>query len=127
MLICEGMGKVTQVPLPQRQAFNEAVVFVSRAPKRANLEPAVLLRALRGALRMSQADLARRSGVQQAVVARVESGKGDVRLGTLRKLFDAMFCDLLILPKPRKRPSDAVAERQLERYWGRLWSDEPLL
>jgi hypothetical protein len=29
-------------------------------------------------------------------------------------LFAAMFCDLLVLPLPRKRPGDALAERLLE-------------
>jgi transcriptional regulator with XRE-family HTH domain len=64
---------------------------------------------------MSQTSLAHRSGVPQAHIARPESGKLDARLSTLRRLFDAMFCDLLVVPRPRKRPSDALAEQELER------------
>ncbi|OGS39506.1 MAG: hypothetical protein A2506_03745 [Elusimicrobia bacterium RIFOXYD12_FULL_66_9] len=117
------MGKVTKVALPHRQALNATIVYTRRAPEGARQSPAAFLRALRGALRMSQADLARRAGVTQSHVARVESGSGDVQLGTLRKLFDAMFCDLLILPRPRKTPGDALAERDLEKPFGRPWAD----
>jgi len=35
-----------------------------------------------------------------------------------------MFCDLLVLPLPRKRPSDALAEQQLDSPWRRrIWDD----
>ena len=53
--------------------------------------------------------------MSQAHIARLESGALDVRLSTLRRLFDGMLCDLLIVPRPRKRPSDAFAERRLEK------------
>lgn len=117
------MGKVNKVPLPHRQALNATIVYTRRAPNGARQSPAAFLRAMRGALRMSQADLGRRAGVPQSHIARIESGEGDVQLGTLRKLFDAMFCDLLVLPRPRKRPSDALAERELEKPYGRTWAD----
>jgi transcriptional regulator with XRE-family HTH domain len=64
---------------------------------------------------MSQARLARRCGIPQAHIARLESGKLDIQLSTLRRLFDAMFCDLVVVPRPRKRPNDALAEQELER------------
>ena len=108
------MPGLKKVPLPARQALNEAIVYVSRAPKRVDQPPGVYVRALRGALRMSQAQLARRAGLPQSHVARLESGQLDARLGTWRRLFDAMFCALLVLPRPRKRPGDALADRQLE-------------
>jgi len=73
---------------------------------------------------MSQAVLARRCGLPQAHVARLEGGKIDVQLSTLKRLFDAMFCDLLVLPLPRQRPSDAVAQRQMKRPYNHLiWND----
>lgn len=101
------MGRLPRPPLPHRQALNELTVFLSRAPKAATLPPAAYIRALRAALQMSQSRLARRAGVSQAHIALIESGRGDTRLGTLRKVFDALFCDLLVIPKPRgKRPSD---------------------
>jgi hypothetical protein len=60
--------------------------------------------------------------VPQAHLARLEGGENECNVATLRRLFDAMFCDLLILPLPRKRPSDVLAERRIERHaWQRDW------
>jgi transcriptional regulator with XRE-family HTH domain len=73
---------------------------------------------------MSQAHLARRCGIPQAHIARLEAGTADIQLTTMRRLFDAMFCDILILPRSRKRPSDAVAERALEKpFKNKIWDD----
>jgi hypothetical protein len=116
------MPRLTLAPLVQRQALEEILIYAGKTPGKAQRTPAVLVRALRSKLKMSQADPARRARMPQAQVARIESGKGDVQLGTLRRLFDAMFCDLLILPKPRKRPGDALADRRLERPWGNPWA-----
>lgn len=118
------MRKKTAVSIVHQRALNQIMIYTSRAPAQALLEPAVFLRALRSALRMSQCQLARRSGLTQPHVALLEKGEDGVRLATLRRIFDAMFCDLLIIPRPRKRPGDAVAERRLEnRRWHRIWND----
>jgi DNA-binding XRE family transcriptional regulator len=109
-----GMGKPTLVPLPHRQALNKALVFLKDAPAAVRQPPHVYVRALRVALRMSQADLGRRAGLAQSHVAAIESGRTDVGVATLRRLFDAMFCDLLVVPRARQRPSEALAERELE-------------
>lgn len=108
------MPRLSTGRLPQRQALNELIVYAGRTPKNAAQEPAALLRALRASLRMPQAELARRAGVSQPHVARLESGEVDAQWGTWKKLFDAMFCDLLLVPRPRKRPGDALAEARLE-------------
>jgi transcriptional regulator with XRE-family HTH domain len=118
------MGKSASVSIAHRRALNQALLFSRGAPTRALATPSALLRALRATLRMSQAQLARRCGVPQAHIARVESGVLDPRLSTLRRLFDAMFCDLVVLPRARKRPTDALAERALETPPGRrTWDD----
>ena len=107
-----------------QRALNQVMIYTSRAPAQSCLPPAVFLRALRSALRMSQRQLARRSGLTQPHVARLENGEDGVQLATLKRLFDAMFCDLLVLPRPRKRSGDAVAERRLEnRRRHRIWND----
>jgi len=54
---------------------------------------------LRVSLDLTQAELARRAGVVQSHVAKVEQGR-DVRFSTLRKLFGAMGFELLVLPHP---------------------------
>lgn len=63
----------------------------------------------------------------KAHIARLESGKIDLRLSTLTRLFDAMFCDALVLPRARLLPGEAIARRRLEPYRGyrwRLWDDD---
>ena len=109
------MGRRTSVPIRHKRALNQALLYAKSAPDRALIDARAIVRALRSALRMSQAQLARRSQVPQAHIARLESGAIDPQLSTLSRLFDAMFCELLVLPRPRRWPSDALAERQVLR------------
>jgi DNA-binding XRE family transcriptional regulator len=123
MLISQAMGRFTQVPLTHRQALNATLVYTTRAPQKAKQSPATYMRALRVELRMTQSALARRAGVTQAQIDRMEKGRSDARLGTWRKIFAAMFCELLVVPHALKRPGDAVAEQRLARPdWVRPWS-----
>lgn len=116
------MGRFTQVPLQLRKALNATLVYTSRAPEKARRTPASYMRALRVELRMTQEALARRTGMTAAQINRIEKGLTDAQLGTWRRIFDAMFCDLLVIPFARKRPGDAVAEQRLARSWMRPWS-----
>ncbi len=116
------MGRTTRVSVSCRRALNQAMLHAGRVPAGATLHPGVLVRSLRSALRMSQADLALRAGVEQVHISHLERGRIDVRWGTLRRLLDAMFCDLLILPRARQRPADALAEREIDTPGGRrVW------
>jgi DNA-binding XRE family transcriptional regulator len=117
------MPRLSTGKLAQRQALNELIVYSGRAQKSAGQTPASLLRALRGLLKMSQADLAERAGLTQPHIARLESGAVDAQWGTWTRLFDAMFCDLLLVPRPRTRPGDALAERRLARPRGNPWRE----
>ncbi|MFI5346493.1 MAG: helix-turn-helix domain-containing protein [Elusimicrobiota bacterium] len=118
------MGRTTRVPIRHQRALNQTMLYTKHAPPQAFHDPILFLRALRSALRMSQAQLARRVGVPQAHIARLEAGALDPRLSTLRRLFDTMFCDLLVLPRPRKRPSDVLADRYLGRPdYKQTWDD----
>ncbi len=65
------------------------------------------IRIVRTSLRMSQADLARLAGVAQANLAGIETGKVTPRVSTLKRIFDAMSCNVVIEPQPRK-PLDEV-------------------
>ena len=111
----KGMGRQTFLPLPHRQALNKTLIFTKDAPAAAAQPSHVYVRAIRAALRMTQDQLARRAGVAKSHIALVESGKSNVGVDTLRKILDAMFCDLLVVPKARKKPTQALAERELER------------
>lgn len=107
-----------KVPLPHRHGLNELIVFLSRTPKGARHPPGAYLRAMRGALRMSQEQLARRAKISQSHITRLEAGRLDARLGTWKTLFDAMECDVLLLPRPRRRPSEVLWERESARRFG---------
>ena len=64
--------------------------------------PANWIRILRTQLRMTQAELARRAKITQPHLAGIESGKTDLQVSTLKRIFDAMSCDIIIKPQPRK-------------------------
>ncbi len=106
------MPRLSRGSVVQLQAINELIRFVARAPKAAAHPTGFYLRALRGKLRMSQAQLARRSAIDQGQIARIELGQVEAELKTLRKLFGSLFCDLLIIPKPRQHLGDALADRE---------------
>ena len=52
-------------------------------------------------LNMTQQDLARRLGTTQSVIARFESGNGNISLKTLERMSDVLGCVLNITIEPR--------------------------
>ena len=74
---------------------------------------------------MTQAQLAKRAGIAKSHVAQIEAGAANVGVRTLSRLFDALFCDLLIIPKTRKKPTQALAERELEKRMERPYKNKP--
>ncbi|MBI3565535.1 MAG: helix-turn-helix domain-containing protein [Elusimicrobia bacterium] len=122
------MRTVTEVPIEDFRALNQAILAGETVTARARLRPAALIRALRSTLRMSQSQLGRRSGVPKAHICRIEAGRLSPRLETVERLLDAMFCDLLVLPRARVRPREAIARKRAERpvpwrYRYRIWDD----
>lgn len=69
------------------------------------------IRTLRHYLRMTQQELAHRSHIPQPHLAQIESGKIDPQIGTLKKIFDGLSCDLVIEPLPRKPLSEVLRGR----------------
>jgi transcriptional regulator with XRE-family HTH domain len=59
-----------------------------------------LLRTARQARRLTQRELARRTGVAQPTIARIESGKENPRLQTMEVLLEACGYVIEALPKP---------------------------
>jgi transcriptional regulator with XRE-family HTH domain len=108
------MPRQTKVPLAHRRALNKALTQDAVPPAALRLSAGAWVRTLRAALHMTQAQLAERAGLTQAHVALIENGKIDPQLGTLKALFDALFCDCVLLPVPRARPGDIVAQRVKE-------------
>ncbi len=64
--------------------------------------PADWIKILRNSLRMTQAELARRAKISQPHLAGIESGKTDPQISTIKRIFEAMSCDLVLEPRPRK-------------------------
>lgn len=63
-----------------------------------NLPVGAFIRLIRKQLGMSQSLLARRAKVPQSTVSRVEKGEKEAKLSTLLKIFDALSCDLVLIP-----------------------------
>jgi transcriptional regulator with XRE-family HTH domain len=77
--------------------------------------PGQLLRLARTRLRMTQAQLGVRAGIDAAHITRIETGQIDAQWNTLVKLFRALQCDLV--PYVRPQPSfEAIEEAQIKDY-----------
>lgn len=115
------MPKLSGVKIAHRRAVNRLQVSGNLPAAVLRLEPGSWVKALRVVLHMTQRQLAKRAGVSQMNLVQIEKGRYDPNLVTLRKLFDAMFCDLILLPAPRKRFSSLFAEKTLEIPGRRMW------
>lgn len=60
------------------------------------------IRILRGYLRMTQMELAKRSNISQPHLAAIESGRIDPQISTVRRIYEGLSCDLVVEPRPRK-------------------------
>ena len=86
-----------------------------------------LIKTIRGQLGMSQKTLAKRAGVPQSTVSRIEQGKRDMSLLTLRKIVEALSCDLVIVPLLqdsieviRRKQAKKVAEKRVHYLKGTM-------
>lgn len=86
----------------------------ARAAPAASLPPHELVLYLRTALHMTQAQLARRAGIPQSHLAKLESGKVDAQLGTWRKVLAALFCETIVVPK-LARPLEEILDERVRR------------
>jgi DNA-binding XRE family transcriptional regulator len=111
-----GFDRIKEVPnrtwvsLKDRQALNRLLVYAKRAPG-TQIPPGQLVRSLRALYRMSQRQLARRAGMSHAQVGRIETGAEDPGLRTLSRLIDALFCDLILVPRVRRTTGEVLVDR----------------
>ena len=89
--------------------------------------PAVLIREWRHRLRMTQSQLAKRSGLPQSHIAKIESNKVDLRLSTIQKIFHALRGEPVLLLKPQEtvnhvlaRQAKITARRRIDRLVGTM-------
>lgn len=69
------------------------------------------IRILRDSLRMTQAELASRAKITQPHLAGIESGKTDPQISTVKRIFEAMSCDLVLEPRPNKPIKEVLRGR----------------
>lgn len=77
----------------------------------ATLPPSAGIRLLRRRLLMSQRELANRAGLPQSTVSRIESGRIDPNIKTLRQIYSALGCTVAVLPVA-SHPPDEMIRRQ---------------
>jgi transcriptional regulator with XRE-family HTH domain len=78
------------------------------------LSPGRLIKMIRRQIGMPQEILARKAKVPQSTISRIEKGQGEPSLATLRKILQALECDLAILPILRE-PVRAIRRRQARK------------
>lgn len=104
--------KKNRLPVSSQHMLDQFVSYGRRAPEGLEaLSASALIRMLRNALRMTQAQLAKRAGLPQSHLAVIETGKVDMKLATLRKILKALQGELVIVARFRKEPASIVAER----------------
>ena len=59
--------------------------------------------------------------VKKALSEFIEKGGFLPNLATLRTICDALYCDLIVLPAPRKRVADIIAEKTMGVPHRRMW------
>ncbi len=69
------------------------------------------IRLLRNRLRMTQAELAHRAKITQPNLAAIESGKVDPQVGTLRRIYEGLGCELNLEPLLKKPLEELVRDR----------------
>lgn len=85
------------------------------------------IRLLRNRLRMTQAELAHCAHITQPNLAAIESGKVDPQVGTLRRIYEGLGCELNLEPLLHKSLEEltrdrarAVALRRLKQTMGTM-------
>lgn len=86
-----------------------------------------MVKMIRTHLKMSQKALAARAGIPQPTISRIEQGKQNANLSTLKKMLDALSCDLVIAPLLResiegirKKQAKKIAEKRVQYLAGTM-------
>lgn len=86
-----------------------------------------LIKSIRVQLGMSQKALAKRAGIPQSTISRIEQEERDANLSTLNKILGAISCDLVIVPllqdsvdAIRRKQARKMAEKQVRYLKGTM-------
>ncbi len=114
---------------PAEKLLIEEVTQASKLLRGAvrGLKIGALIKSIRMQLGMSQKALAKRAGIPQSTVSRIEKSKTDTSLVTLDKILTAISCDLVIAPQLqysidaiRKKQARKLAEKQVRYLQGTM-------
>ena len=90
-----------------------------------------IIKMIRVELGMSQQILAKRSGVPQSTISRLEKGDRDANLLTLQKIAHALSCELIIVPMLHeslssllKRQARKIAKKRMRYLKGTMNMEE---
>jgi len=103
-----------KLPASSRHILHRLLSCSSKTGAAEPMPVHAMIRLLRRTLRMTQTQLAKRAKLPQSHIATIEGGKVDIQLSTLRRIFRALFCEMVLLPKPEKVLDSIVADRVKE-------------
>ena len=114
---------------PSEKLLIEEIMLAAQKTRVAvrGLTIGALIKSIRVQLGMSQKALAKRAGVPQSTISRIEQEKRDANLSTLNKILDAISCDLVIVPllensidAIRRKQARKMAEKQVRYLKGTM-------
>lgn len=120
--------------LSERLRIESALHEVGSLGKRfRDIEYPRWIKDLRKQLQMSQKQLAKRAKITQPQLSQIEAGKAKITLETLQKVFEALFCEVLLLPLVQgsmkeivKKQAKLAAKKKLASLMGSMALEEQL-
>ncbi len=122
------MGRNTKLKLLEDIALSSLPTSAAREQLRP-WEPGIgdWVRIVRTYLKMTQVELARRAGINKANLIKIEKGAANPSFSTVKRIFDALSCDLLAEPRPRQPLKDilrgqarSIASNRLKQTMGTM-------
>ena len=106
--------KGDRLSLSQKRALESWTKSLKKLPKELKaLHISSLIKLYRKRLCMTQRQLAKRAGVTQPFIAKLERGSGEISTATLKKIFSALYCELIVVAMPLV-DMDKIIEQQAE-------------
>ncbi len=114
---------------PSEKLLIEEIMHAAQKTRVAvrGLTVGALIKSIRLQLGMSQRALAKRAGVPQSTVSRIEQSQRDLGLSTLNKILSAISCDLVMVPLLRdsidiirRKQARKIAEKHVRYLKGTM-------
>mgnify|MGYP001564553959 CR=1 FL=1 len=117
----------------ERKTLDWIVACSGKAPGGLeNISCHSMARMVRNRLGMTQEQLAARVGLPQSHIAKIEKGKVDIQISTMKRIFKALYCSPVTLPRPvkdidliLKERAGRTAEKNVDRFISRKYGKLP--